>query len=195
MQLDKSYWEERYQTNKTSWNLGYPSTPIKTYIDQIKDKSISILMPGAGNAYEAEYLHSMGYTDVTVIDLAPSPLKNLLTRVPQFPKDKAILGNFLEHHGTYDLIIEQTFFCALDPRIRNSYVQKMHELLNLNGTLAGLLFNKVFEKDGPPFGGAMEEYKLLFQSLFNIQTMEPCYNSIESRAGNELFFILKKLEV
>ncbi|MDA8692956.1 TPMT family class I SAM-dependent methyltransferase [Saprospiraceae bacterium] len=193
MQLDKSYWEDRYKANNVGWNIGHPSTPIKAYIDQLKDKSISILIPGAGNAYEAEYLHKVGFTDVSVIDLAPSPLNNLLTRVPQFPKDKAILGDFFEHQGNYDLIIEQTFFCALDPNLRNSYIEKVHDLLNPNGTLAGLLFNKVFDKAGPPFGGTIEDYKLHFENLFHIKTMEPSYNSIEPRADAELFFILKKI--
>lgn len=55
-QLNKSYWENRYTNNLIGWNIGYISTPLKTYIDQIKDKSLKILIPGAGNSYEAEYL-------------------------------------------------------------------------------------------------------------------------------------------
>ena len=36
--LDNAYWENRYTNMKIGWDIGYPSTPIKTYIDQIEDK-------------------------------------------------------------------------------------------------------------------------------------------------------------
>ena len=56
IKLGKEYWEEKYAKNSTGWNIGYISTPIKEYIDQLQNKSIKILIPGAGNSYEAEYL-------------------------------------------------------------------------------------------------------------------------------------------
>ena len=50
MKEEQSYWTKRYQEESTGWDIGYPSTPLKEYIDQLEDKSISILIPGAGNA-------------------------------------------------------------------------------------------------------------------------------------------------
>lgn len=41
----EKYWTERYLEGRTGWDIGYLSTPIKTYIDQLKDKDISILIP------------------------------------------------------------------------------------------------------------------------------------------------------
>ena len=35
-------------------------------------KNISILIPGCGNSHEAEYLLSQGFTNITVIDIAPT---------------------------------------------------------------------------------------------------------------------------
>jgi len=64
----------------------------------------------------------------------------------------------------------------------------MYELLNSGGKLTGLLFNKEFEKEGPPFGGTSAEYESLFQHHFEIKILEDCYNSIQPRAGSELFF-------
>ena len=52
----KNYWTNRYSKAKTGWDIGYPSTPLKTYFDQLENKDLRILIPGAGNAYEAEYL-------------------------------------------------------------------------------------------------------------------------------------------
>jgi SAM-dependent methyltransferase len=103
-----------------------------------------------------------------------------------------IAADFFELSGGYDLIVEQTFFCALDPSLRSSYVQQAYDLLRPGGKLAGLLFDRYFA-GGPPFSGNMEEYRQLLEKRFAIKTLQPCYNSIAPRAGTELFFIAEKL--
>ena len=75
--LDQEYWDTQYISNTTGWDLGEVSPPIKSYIDTIEDKNISILIPGCGNSYEAEYLLKNHFTNVTVIDFAPTLVKNL----------------------------------------------------------------------------------------------------------------------
>ena len=75
--LNEAYWTQRYQNKETGWDLGEPSTPLKEYIEQLSDKSIKILIPGCGNAYEAHYLFEKGFKNVFVIDLSPIPLQNL----------------------------------------------------------------------------------------------------------------------
>jgi len=189
--LDQTYWESQYQTNSTGWDLGEVSPPIKSYIDTLKDKNIRILIPGCGNTYEADYLLEQGFTNVTVIDIAPTLVENLKTKFKDNPNINIVLGDFFEHQDVYDLIIEQTFFCALPPPLRQKYVWKMHQLLSRKGKIAGLLFNRTFES-GPPFGGSQEEYTLLFQQAFHFLKMEVCQNSVAPRAGSELFIELQK---
>ncbi|MES2593280.1 MAG: methyltransferase domain-containing protein [Bacteroidota bacterium] len=191
-EFNKEYWEKRYQTNETGWNIGAPSTPLKEYIDQLNDKNIRILIPGAGNAYEAEYLFNQGFKNVTVIDIAQEPLDNLQKRVPDFPKENLIFGDFFEHKKQYDLILEQTFFCALHPDLRKRYVDKMHQLLKPSGKLVGILFTDPLNSQTPPFGATKEEYINYFGSLFNFKIIDTCYNSIKPRAGRELFINLIK---
>jgi thiopurine S-methyltransferase len=192
IKYDKTFWDAKYQQNETGWDIGYASTPIKTYINQLKNKNIKILIPGAGNGHEVEYLFKNGFTNITVIDIALQPLKNLQLRLPNFPKENLIHANFFELNNVYDLILEQTFFCALDPILRETYVDKMYNLLTNNGKLVGLLFDIEFDKQGPPFGGSFNEYYNLFKSKFKIITLEKCYNSIKPRAGKEQFFIFEK---
>lgn len=192
MELDKAFWEERYKNQSTGWDIGAISEPLKVYIDSLEDPSISIMIPGAGNSYEAEYLYQKGFTNVDVIDIAAAPLKNFQSRVPDFPKENLIQTNFFEWTNTYDLILEQTFFCALDPVLRSAYAKKMSQLLNPNGKLAGVLFDFPLTETGPPFGGSREEYLSYFEPYFKIKKLESCYNSISPRAGNELFIIFEK---
>ncbi len=192
VKLNKEYWEERYRQQLTGWDIGYVSTPVKTYIDQLEDKNIRILIPGAGNSYEAEYLYKNGFKNVYVIDIAKSPLQNFKTRYPLFPDEQLIEGNFFDLNMKFDLILEQTFFCALNPTARKEYAQKVHKLLNKNGKIAGLFFNFPLTEEGPPFGGSKNEYLVYFEPLFKIKVFELCYNSIKPREGKELFFIFEK---
>lgn len=192
-ELNQAYWNHRYEIGNTGWNIGHISTPLKTYFDQLTNKDISILIPGGGNGHEAEYLLSLGFTNVTILDIASIAIGLLEKRFSQF-KDKCvhlIETDFFEHQGQYNLIIEQTFFCALDPLLRKKYVQKMDQLLKPNGKLVGLLFDTQFPS-GPPFGGSKQEYQEIFETQFYIKTLAPCYNSIAPRMGNECFMIAIK---
>jgi thiopurine S-methyltransferase len=172
--------------------MGCVSPPIKTYIDHLNNKNITILIPGAGNSYETEFLFNAGFKNITVLDIARQPLINLKKRIPSFPASNLIHENFFEHKKKYDLILEQTFFCSLNPELRDNYVKKMSELLNENGKIAGLLFDFPLNDEGPPFGGSIDEYQNRFSKYFTIKTMARCYNSIKPRQGSELFIIFEK---
>lgn len=192
LELNKDYWNNRYINKETGWDIGYVSTPLRNYFDQLNNKELHILIPGCGNGYEAEYLFKQGFKNVFIVDIAPEAIRLFKQRVPDFPKNNIILADFFDLNKSFDLIIEQTFFCALNPALRTKYVQKMYELLNPKGKLVGLLFNCELNSDHPPFGGFKDEYEKLFSPLFNVKKMETCYNSIEPRKNKELFIILEK---
>lgn len=192
LKLDESFWEKKYQNKDYGWDIGYPSTPLKKYIDQLEDKILKILVPGAGNAYEVEYLFEQGYKNVSLIDFAETPIDNFKKRLPNFPHNQIFKEDFFAHKEKYKLIIEQTFFTSLPRSKRTDYAKKMYELLETGGKLSGLLFNHEFNPDHPPFGGTKEEYLKLFTPYFTINVMENCYNSIKPRRDRELFFILTK---
>lgn len=190
--FNKEFWTERYRNNEAGWDLGAPSTPLKEYIDQLKNKNLSILIPGAGNAYEAEYLFNNGFKNVTIIDISPEPVKNIQKRLPDFPKENLFCGDFFDHNQQYDLILEQTFFCALNPTLRNNYVEQIHKLLKPTGKLVGLLFTEPLNNEMPPFAATKEEYIAFFSPKFNFKVFENSTNSIKPRAGRELFVILER---
>ncbi len=191
LELDEAFWSERYLNDEIGWDIGYVATPLKEYIDQLSNKDLKILIPGGGNSYEAEYLFNKGFRNVYVVDISNIPLENLLKRIPAFPKENLLHSDFYDLDQTFDLILEQTFFCAQDPKFRNSYVSKMNDLLYPNGKLVGLLFNIPLNDHKPPFGGSEPEYRSLFEKQFDIEIMETAYNSISERMGNELFIKMK----
>lgn len=192
MNNNQSYWDERYKQGKTGWDIGYVSTPMEAYIDQLTDKNLKILIPGGGNSYEAEYLFENGFRNVYIADISSIPLNNLAERIQSFPKENLLHTDFFDLNDSFDLILEQTFFCALEPILRNRYVDKAYDLLKPNGKIVGLLFNIPLNSDEPPFGGNKDEYIPLFEDKFVIDKMEMAYNSIPPREGNELFIKLQK---
>ncbi|MCB0283007.1 MAG: SAM-dependent methyltransferase, partial [Calditrichaeota bacterium] len=116
-----------------------------------------------------------------------------LNRVKDFPQNNVIHKDFFEISDTFDLIIEQTFFCSLLPSQRLKYVKHIKNLLSPSGRVAGLLFTFPLNpvQKNPPFGGSISEYRELF-APFKFKTFETAYNSHPARQGNEIFFILEK---
>jgi methyl halide transferase len=184
-QFNKTYWDNRWKTGETQWDVGYPSTPLKNFIDGLTDRSIKILIPGAGNAYEGEYLLANGFKNTVILDISSKPLEKF-KNMNGISANNLVIGDSFEHKGKYDLILEQTFFCALQPDLRQKYVEQCARLLVKGGKIVGVLFNDDFKTDHPPFGGTAEEYTRLFSPLFEIN-ISPCYNSIEPRQNRELF--------
>ena len=130
--LNKEYWENRYLNQETGWDIGSISTPLQVYVDQLTTKNLKILIPGAGFGHEARYLVETGFKNITVIDLSRSALNRVKTSLPQNSTCQIIEGDFFDLYGKYDLILEQTFFCALLPEQRVDYAKKCAELLKPN---------------------------------------------------------------
>lgn len=192
--LSPEYWQERYRQQQTGWDLGTVSPPLKAYFDQLTNLETRILIPGCGHAYEAAYLHQQGFKNVYIADVAEAPLTDFQQRVPTFPASHLLHQDFFKLTQTFDLIVEQTFFCALDPALRPAYAKQCAGLLVTGGKLAGLLFNTTFSQPGPPFGGSEAEYRTYFEPYFHFRTFETATNSVKPRAGKELFMILERKE-
>lgn len=181
--MDQHFWQSRYDEGATGWDVGTVSAPLKAYIDQLTGKQLRILIPGCGFGHEALYLYEQGFSHITVIDLIDDALLPLRRKAPSV---HCITGDFFDLHAPFDLILEQTLFCAIDPSQRRRYIGHIASLLVPGGKYAGVMFNRTFE-EGPPFGGNAEEYATYLEPNFSSFTLEPCYNSIEPRKGTEVF--------
>ena len=189
--LDAHYWQTRYQEQNTPWDMGQVSPPLRHYIDQLEDKDIRILIPGAGRAYEAAYLHQRGFRHVYVCDWADAAFAWLRMQVPDFPRAHQLTEDFFDLAIEVDLIMEQTFFCAIDPDDRPAYAEQAADLLAEAGKLVGLFWATEFA-EGPPYGGHLSEYRTLFRPYFRIVYADISPYSIPPRAGRELFLELVK---
>lgn len=193
MEFSNQYWDELYSSDKTGWDMGSVSIPLKEYFDQLTNNEIKILVPGAGKAWEVEYLYLAGFKNVYVLDYSIVAINEFKLRCPWFPDSHILNEDFFVHQGKYDLIVEQTFFSSLHPVQRSRYAQNIYDKLVAEGKLVGLLFNHEFDFSGPPWGGSRMEYIQLFNNYFKIEIMEIAHNSIKPRLGRELFMLLKKV--
>jgi SAM-dependent methyltransferase len=187
MKLNKEFWKEKYRLEDTPWDAGSATTPITTFIDGLEDKNLKILIPGVGNGHEFEYLYNKGFKNIYALDITEEPLVNIKRKLPELPEKYLILQDFFQLTGSFDLILEQTFFCALAPDLRPLYAKKINEILTQKGQLAGVLFDFPLTESGPPYGGDISEYIRLFEPFFKIKTLERCYNSIKPRKDKEIF--------
>ena len=119
--LDKNYWKARWQTGQTGWDVGEPTTPIREFVDYLvitkADKNLRILIPGAGSGHEVVYFYQNGFNNITVCEWAEEAAERLKNQLPELPDSQLVIGDFFELTGTFDLIVEQTFFCALDLKV------------------------------------------------------------------------------
>ncbi len=193
---NQEYWTKRYEDGDIGWDIGAASTALTTYFDQLENKELTILIPGAGNGYEAEYLYKNGFKNVHILDISEIPLANFQKRNPDFPKEQIHHQDFFKHKSKYDLIIEQTFFCSFDPdqMTRVKYATKMASLLAPKGKLVGLFMeiSGMEISDHRPYGATEAEYRNYLKPHFNVVLFEKCYNSIPTRQNGEFFGIFQK---
>lgn len=187
---NSEYWNDRYLHGDTPWDIGYASPALINYCQDLKNKDIHILIPGGGRAPEMSTLYKMGFQNVFLCDWSEKAIEEARRVNPELPSTHFICDDFFKIEGDFDLIMEQTFFCALDPSWRLKYITKTHELLRKKtGKLIGVFFDKTFEHEGPPFGGSKDEYTKLLEPAFIIDEFDTATDSIEPRLGFELFLV------
>ena len=192
--LNENFWNNRYLEKDTGWDLGAISPAIKKWFDTKKNKDLQILIPGAGKGHEVKYGFDHGFNNIHYLDISTEAVAFFKDNCPNLPKEQILISDFfdLKKDLFFDVVIEQTFFCAINPALRKSYVKKTHEILKKNGYIIGLLFNKKFDTQGPPFGGFYEEYVELFSKLFVIEKLENSINSAIPRKENEFWIKMRK---
>ncbi len=183
---EEKYWDKRYRDSNTGWDIGYANPALVSFVKQNFPKETKILIPGAGSAYELAALYNEGYHQVYALDFSKTAKNSFHQENPSIPIEKYLCMDFFELNRSFDLVLEQTFFCALPPSFRLRYRNHMKSIIKKGGVPAGLMFDMVKE-DGPPFGGNRTEYEALFGEDFNIDILEKTDKSIEPRLGKEFF--------
>ena len=98
-------------------------------------------------------------------------------------------ANFFALEGSFDVIYDYTFLCALHPDAREKWAAQMAKLLAPNGELVTLIFPIVEKEGGPPYAMSMDLVKSLLEPLgFEAKTLEMlpddmCHKGREERTA------------
>lgn len=188
-------WQRHYDENDLGWDLGQVAPPFVKLWEEGKLPLGKVLVPGCGRGHEVQFFAENGFA-VTAIDFsvgAVTYLKNAL-------KERNLEGRVLHqdffslddtHDGVYDLVIEQTFFCAIAPRQRQDYVLNVARMLKPGGMLVGLFYH-TDKQGGPPYNTTREDIETHFSEKFKIQELYKTTLSSEQRKGKEWLGIFKK---
>jgi SAM-dependent methyltransferase len=193
--LDAGFWDGRYRTGETGWDLGEPSPP---FVRLHRDGGIApcrVAVPGCGRGWEVVWLAREGYA-VTGIDFAPAALAEVSARArAEGVAPELVRADLLDPPetlwGRFDLVLEQTCFCAIDPARRPEYVEAVHRLLAPGGRLVGL-FYECGGEGGPPFTTGPEEVRALFGGRFRVEVLARTPHSHPRRRGQEWLGVLAR---
>ncbi len=188
-------WQRHYDEDDLGWDLGQVAPPFVKLFESKLIVPGKTLIPGCGRGHEVIYLAENGF-EVTAVDFSSGAVNHLKSTVEgRNIKCEVLHMNFFgidsTHDGVYDLLIEQTFFCAISPEQRPSYVSTVARALKQGGMLAGLFYH-TGEEGGPPFNTTREDILKHFSDSFEIKHLSKSKNSAEQRKNKEWLVILVK---
>ena len=188
-------WQRHYDEGDLGWDLGQVAPPFIRLFESKEILPCKTLVPGCGRGHEVIYLAENGF-EVTAVDYSSGAVNHLKSTVQErILKCEVLQMDFFEidsaHNGTYDLLIEQTFFCAISPEQRPSYVSTVARVLKRGGMLTGLFYN-TGKDGGPPFNTTREDIQEYFSDSFEIRQLSKAEDSAEQRKNKEWLVILVK---
>ncbi len=184
-------WNQAYLNQETPWNMNTINPLFERHSSRLlKEGASEWLIPGAGHGHEITFFeyHSK---KITAFDLSTQVKKEFHNLYPESSCDYRI-GDFFETPlKGFDVVIENYFFVALDPAMRQKTIQRVHSLLKDNGFYAGVFFTRS-SQEGPPFGLSEWELRVHVESLFEIKEWIRSPYSHPKRQNMELWVVLQK---
>lgn len=194
-EVGPSFWEKLYRTGETGWDQGGPSPALVDFLKTNRIPPGRVLVPGCGRGHDARALAKTGF-GVTGIDAVEDAIRQAakLAEAERLEQIEFIQADFFDLpaslRGPYDAIFEHTFFCAIDPGLRDRYVEIAADLLKPSGRLLGVFFN-IQPETGPPFGATREELIERFAPQFNL-IFDAVPRSLPNREGKELMMLWQR---
>ncbi len=164
-QLRLDFWREKYASDHTPWDLGGVSDPVQQLADTRFPPGGAVLIPGCGRGHEAIHLGQRGCR-VTAVDFAEAPISHLRAEAQTCKIElELVLDDVFawarQTDKRFDVLLEQTFLCAIEPALHAEYERMARRLLKPGGLLAGV-FMEVEGDGGPPYNCPPDLVKTLF---------------------------------
>jgi SAM-dependent methyltransferase len=178
------FWEERYRNGVTPWDAGGAPAAFCAWL--AKERApLSVLVPGCGSGYEVRALAEQGH-DVLAIDFSEAAVEAARRQAHGLRARIRHEDFFQLSEPPVEVLYERTFMCALPPRMRAAWAERVQALVRPGGRLLGFFFFDAQPK-GPPFGIAPSALHALLDPGFALLVDEPvpAAQSVPVLAGKE----------
>ena len=157
-------WEQRFRDETTPWERPGLHPAFEAWRDAGDFESVDrIIVPGCGRAPELKAFAALGKSAIGA-DLSATALA---WQKRQLDAD-GLTADLIEADillwrpdAPLDGVYEQTFLCAIPPRLREEYEHAVHAWLKPGGKLFALFMQKE-EMGGPPYGCSIPAMRELF---------------------------------
>ena len=188
-------WERHYDEKDLRWDLNEVAPPL---VHLWKERSFSpckAIVPGCGAGHEVMFLAKKGF-NVTAVDYTHGAIKLIKSAFEKNNYSGEVLHQDFfkldyKYNESFELMLEHTFFCAINPIKRRAYVETAKRILKPGGYLVGL-FYETNEDGGPPFNTHKEDIEKYFSNSFKIESLSKTPHSAEQRLEKEWLAVLKK---
>lgn len=195
------FWEARYRARDTGWDIAQAAPPIVEWFSGpgAPPPGQRVLVPGAGRGHDALFLAQRG-DRVLAVDFAAPALAALRRRRRALglapDRCRTLRADVLKlgkrFAGQFDLLVEYTCYCAIDPGDRDAYAAMAAQVLRPGGLLVGLFFPFRTGTPGPPFPVSGPEIRERFAADFEVETWITPTSSIERRQGEERLVVFRR---
>ncbi len=203
-----SWWDERYESGDTRWDAAGAHPLLDSLIPPLKITRCRILILGCGAGHDAAWWEKQGHI-VTGVDFSKEAIEQARTLYGERDSLKWVQLDVFnlpkDWTSRFDIVFENTMFCAIPPARREELVRTWWRLLTPRGRVIGLAL--IMDKlAGPPYGASEWELRqrLLIPprriplSLRRARFLPLLWNrekkSIEKRLGHELFFVVERAD-
>lgn len=195
-------WERDYQQGTAGWDMGTPTPVFKRLLASGEFPPGRMLIPGAGRGHDAREFARHGF-EVVAVDFAHDAAEAMREAITPESTHEILKQDFFqlpsELNGTFDYVLEYTCYCAIDPRRRIEYADRIARFLKSGGTYIALLFPLPDElhpfnlKSGPPFMvNANELVKRLEERGLQLVRREFPPDSVKPRRGREELVVMTR---
>ena len=203
------FWDEAYRAELDGWDMG-TATPV--FVDLLnrhgrdftaiggpdysrRPVAPKAALPCCGRGYDAALFADHGF-DVTAIDFSAEALEHLRDHTITRPALRTVQADLFsldaDFDGAFDLIVEFTCGCGIDPARRTVLVEVMNRILVPGGHVMLLLFPVDGRPGGPPFAIDVDEWKTLMWPYFDLTWDVVPTTSVKPRRDRERLMMWRK---
>lgn len=171
-----AYWEERYRAGDHPWDKGQGHPALEDWLageHALEGKACGwkVAVPGCGLGSDVRLLAGV-FDQVLGLDAAPSATEQA-RKIPREGGETYETGSIFEPplpwRGEFDLVVEHTLLCAIQPEDRPRYRDGVLSLLKPTGFYLAVFYrDPEHEPPGPPFGITASEIEQLFHPHFRL---------------------------